>query len=92
MFLCQIINADLILEISIILTPIGLAKLKQEFGIFTICYSTAEHRGFQKDVFLHQTETSQSQALTIARMWSDDIIQWVSQCIYSGMKKKGTVF
>lgn len=76
----------LILELNVILTPIGLAKLKQGFGIFSICYSTTEH--FQKDVFLHQTETAQSQALTIGRMWSDDIIQWVTASTQAWKRKE----
>lgn len=68
MLLCQIIHTALILEIRVILTPIGLAKLKQGFRIFIIRYSTTEHQGFQKDVFLHQTEAAQSQALTTGGM------------------------
>lgn len=45
MFLCHIMYTALSLEISVILIPIDLAKLKQEFSIFVI-YSTTEHRGF----------------------------------------------
>jgi len=51
MFLCQIIYTALILEISVILTPTGLAKVRQEFGIFVVCYSTTEHGGFLESCF-----------------------------------------
>lgn len=80
MFLCQTIHTALILDIGVVLTPIGLAKLEQEFDICIIGYSVKEHQSFQKYVFLHQTRKAQSQAVTMVRMWSDDIIQrgWVS--------------
>lgn len=90
MFLCQTIHTALILEIGVILTPIGLAKLEQEFDTCIIGYSSKDHQSFQKCVFLHQTRKAWSQTVTMVRMWSDDIIQreWVSAPTQAWQRKE----
>lgn len=54
MFLCQTIHTALILEIGVILTPIGLAKLEQEFDTCIIVYSII--RAFRNVCFCTRQE------------------------------------